>query len=342
MKKLSEMMRPVPLNSGFRMEGYWTWDGSVIKGDDGKYHMFASRWPKTLPMHPGWLIKSEIVHAVCDTPYGEFKFSDVVFSARGPEYWDGRITHNPQVIKIGDIYVIYYTGSRYIWDCKDEEVTLDHPSVIMARSQKRVGIAYSKSLYGPWIRSDRPLLDTRPGYADSYLTSNPVACLDKDGSIFMAYKGRGYVDTQKNPYRFGQMKLLCAKGKDAFSLSRSDDNLLFSNLEGEMEDPFIWYNEGYHLIAKDMNGAICGLKFGGVHAFSKDGEAWEIDKEPFFERKLLYENGEIRNMGNMERPCILFEDGRPICAYFSTSNGSFNGGFMDCTDTWVVAIPLES
>src|SRR5262245_12009882 len=34
-----------PLKGGFRLEGYWVWCGSVIKGDDGKYHMCASRWP---------------------------------------------------------------------------------------------------------------------------------------------------------------------------------------------------------------------------------------------------------------------------------------------------------
>ncbi|MEG2500550.1 MAG: hypothetical protein RSA78_05740, partial [Oscillospiraceae bacterium] len=43
-----------PCGGGFSMEGYWVWCGSVIKGEDGKYHMFASRWKKTLPFHPGW------------------------------------------------------------------------------------------------------------------------------------------------------------------------------------------------------------------------------------------------------------------------------------------------
>lgn len=340
MKKLSEIMKPVPMKSGFRMEGYWTWDGSVIKGDDGKYHMFASRWPKTLPMHPGWLIRSEIVHAVCDTPWGEFEFSDVVFEARGPEYWDGRITHNPNISKVGDTYVLYYTGSTHIWDCKDEEVTRDHPSVVMGRAQKRVGVAYSKSLYGPWIRSDRPILEARPGHDDAYLTSNPAACFDDDGNVFMIYKGRGYVSAEEHPYRFGQMKLLYAKGNNAFSLERTENNLMFGGVGGELEDPFVWYDNGYHMIAKDMEGDVCGVKFGVVHAFSDDGERWEVDKEPFLTRDILYEDGKIRHMGNMERPCILFEDGKPVCAYFSTSDGSFFGGFMDCKNTWVVAIPL--
>ena len=45
----------------FECEGWWVWGSSVIKGDDGKYHMFVSRFPKSLPFHPGWMVASEIV-----------------------------------------------------------------------------------------------------------------------------------------------------------------------------------------------------------------------------------------------------------------------------------------
>jgi lysophospholipase L1-like esterase len=38
-------LMPAKYESGFRMDGFWVWCGSVVKGDDGKYHMFASRCP---------------------------------------------------------------------------------------------------------------------------------------------------------------------------------------------------------------------------------------------------------------------------------------------------------
>lgn len=56
--RLSEHMLPAPVDSGFSMEGYWVWDGSVIKCEDGRYHMFASRWPMKYQMHPGWMVAS--------------------------------------------------------------------------------------------------------------------------------------------------------------------------------------------------------------------------------------------------------------------------------------------
>ena len=57
---------------GFQMEGYWVWCPSVVKGDDGLYHLFASRWPKRLPFHPGWLVASEVVHATAKTAEGPY------------------------------------------------------------------------------------------------------------------------------------------------------------------------------------------------------------------------------------------------------------------------------
>lgn len=43
-------------------------------------------------------------------------------------------------------------------------------------------------------------------------------------------------------------------------------------------------------------------------------------------------------MGNLDRPFILWEDGKPPCIYFATSDGS--DGFMDARDTWNMAILL--
>lgn len=75
--------------------------------------MFASRWRNTLPMHPGWLLESEIVRAESETPEGPYTFQEVVTPARGAEYWDGRTTHNPHIMKCGDTYVLYYIGSTH-------------------------------------------------------------------------------------------------------------------------------------------------------------------------------------------------------------------------------------
>jgi hypothetical protein len=46
------------------------WDGQIVKGADGKYHMFASRWDQSRG-HNGWFA-SAAVHAVSDNPIGPY------------------------------------------------------------------------------------------------------------------------------------------------------------------------------------------------------------------------------------------------------------------------------
>jgi hypothetical protein len=46
--------------------------------------------------------------------------------------------------------------------------------VIVARSNKRVGVAIADHPAGPWQRLDHPLLLPRPGHFDDFFTSNPA------------------------------------------------------------------------------------------------------------------------------------------------------------------------
>ena len=102
-----------PRTPAFECEGYWAWGSSVVKGDDGKYHMFVSRFPKSLPFHPGWMVASEIVHAVSEVPQGPYRFSEVALPARGAQYWDGRSTHNPRILRQNGKYYLIYMGSTH-------------------------------------------------------------------------------------------------------------------------------------------------------------------------------------------------------------------------------------
>lgn len=339
---LHRSMLPAPAAGGFRMEGYWVWCGSVVKGEDGRYHMFASRWPKNQPMHPGWLLGSEVVRASSDTPEGPYHFEEVVLPVRGPQYWDGRMTHNPHIKKIGNRYVLFYTGSTHPFADPTETLKLDDPCVIVARANKRVGIAVSDSVFGPWKRMDSPILPTRPDKFDNLLTSNPAPCVNPDGSVLLMYKARGYNPPPYIGLLHGDMTLGVAYGQTYQGPYRvlQDDPLFPPQVS--LEDPFIW-NSGseYEMIAKDMTGNICGEKYGGVHAYSTDGRHWDICMgELAYSRKVLWDDGETRLMGNLERPFILFDDmGKPTHLFFATSDGT--NGFHDATQTWNMVIPLK-
>ena len=342
---LASKMLPAPVNGGFRMEGYWVWCGSAIKGEDGRYHLFASRWKKTQPMHPGWLFGSEIVRAVSDRPEGPYTFQEVVLTARGQQYWDGMSVHNPHITRQGDTYVLYYIGTTYPFPAPkdDDKVQHDDLRTDVARANKRVGIATAPSVFGPWTRRDAPILTPRPDHFDNMFTSNPAPCVGPDGSVTMVYKSRGVLPGPDYPggHIHGPMVFgtAAAPSWEGPYTARSEQPLFAGDTV--LEDPFIWRDaDGLHMIAKDMYGNICGEQYGGVYAHSQDGLSWQMERGRLaYSRHVLWDDGVTRLMGNLDRPFILFEEGKPICLFFATSNGT--DSFMDATDTWNLAIPLR-
>lgn len=101
-------------------------------------------------------------------------------------------------------------------------------------------------------------------------------------------------------------------------------------------------NGGFKMIAKDMDGSISGEHYGGVHALSQDGINWNVEKNVlFYSRKVLFSDGSIREMANMERPFILFHKDKPTHIYFATSDGNPETGFVGCDNTWNMVIPLK-
>ena len=106
-------LEPAVLGGGFEQPDYWVWCGAPIRGDDGLFHLFASRVPKELVFSPSWLYCSEIVRAEADTAAGPYRFAEVVLPVRGGEFFDARCTHNPHIRKVGDTYLLLYMGTTY-------------------------------------------------------------------------------------------------------------------------------------------------------------------------------------------------------------------------------------
>lgn len=337
-----ERIDVAPVGGGFQMEDYWVWGSSVIKGEDGKYHMYASRWPKFLPFHPGWMVASEIAHAVSDTPEGPYEFSDVALPARGAEYWDGRSTHNPRIFKHDGLYILIYMGSTnpFADVTNPDTLTLSSAFTTVARANKRIGIATSKSPYGPWERRDEPILDTKPGTFYSFLTSNPSPWINEDGSVVMLFKSRSY----KEDFPFQtSMKIgvaIAPSIEGPFEVV-GDEPIFGIDKMGEIEDPFLWKDEtGYHMLAKDQRGTITGNRHSGILAHSTDGINWVLDKEPLaYTKEITWTDGNTLEMGQLERVFGLIEDGKITHLFFATMDGP--GGFNNSTKSWNMVIPLK-
>ncbi len=329
-------------NSGFRMNGYWVWCSSVIRAEDGLYHMFASRWPRHYPFHPGWLLNSEVVRAVSSSPEGPYTFSEVVLPSRGAEFWDGCMTHNPMITKHNDKYILFYTGSRHPFKPLEinEKSSNDDPRTIVARSNKRTGIAVADSIYGPWTRFNEPVLATAPKTFYSFLTSNACPVPLPDGSLDVFFKSRRYIDYKHSDMMIGVATARSWEGPYSVSV----DKPLFGpgNL-GEIEDPFVWLDGTgeYNMVAKDMTGDMCGEKFGGVYACSDNGIDWNLgDKPKAYSRTVVWDNNDSTEFALLERPFVLIENNIPITFFAAVAN---KYPYTDeNANTWNIAIPIMS
>lgn len=325
----------------FLMKGYWVWCSSVVKGDDKKYHMYASRWPDSIVFHPGWMVASEVVHAVSDKPEGPYTFSDVALPARGAQYWDGRSTHNPRIFRYKNKYVMYYMGSTHPFEEPNkQDFTLSSKWCIVGRSNKRVGVAIADSPYGPWKRFDKPVLDTKPDTFYSFLTSNPSPIIEEDGSVLMMFKARSYIGNDN----YSGMCFGMARAKsiyDKFEVLNNGQPVLGGPNQPEIEDPFFWKDKkGYHVIFKDHVGKYTDEKHSGVLADSKDAIHWTVAASPkAYSRTLHYNDGTTETMGQLERPFIYFEKGKPAYFFFATMDGP--GGFEYGTHSWNVVVPFK-
>jgi len=334
-RSLLDRIMPASKSSGFRQDDYWVWCGSPIRGEDGKYHLFASRWPHRYAFFTGYQVYSEIVRAVADTPAGPYRFAEVVLPVRGEQFWDGRMTHNPTIHHWRGQYLLFYIGSTYK-GANPSVADLANGSTAQTResySKICIGLATSSSVKGPWRRLDEPILRPRAGKWDASIVTNPAPCVRPDGRIIMIYRSN-----TKNGLRLGVAA--AARYDQPFERVSDDPVELFANGAG-VEDPYLWWNgDHYEAIMKDMSGAITGERHAGVHAASADGLAWTLKPQPkAYSRTIRWDDGSTTIQGSLERPQLLFDGGRPTHLFAATGDGP--GGFEHANNTWTMVIPLK-
>jgi len=337
-----DRLLPAPRNGGFARKDNWVWCGSVIRGEDNRYHMFASSWSRTLPFWPNWVTNSTVVRASSDTPEGPYAFEEVVLGPHEGDYWDARMAHNPTIHKCGDTYLLYYTGTTY-----DHPLpTPDHPIAedkplghTQARLNQRIGLATAKSIFGPWKRRDHPILPPEPGRWDGQMNCNPAPCVLEDGSVLLVYKAIGKPDdllrlgVAKAPHFDGPYERLT--DKPIFNFDATGDHV---------EDACIWHSgDQFQLIMKDMRGGICGEKGGGIHASSPEGVDWNISDPPkAYSRTVLFEDGVHEVFDNFERPQLLIQSNRPTHLFAAVSIRGKGEGHQGIVDTWNLCLSLKT
>ncbi len=324
----------------------FVWGGSVIKGDDNKYHMLYSTWEcgDSIPrFSDSWVLHSKIAYAVSDYPDRDFKFQKIVLRGRALEgdstAWDAQMVHNAHLKKFNNKYYLYYGGGKdpgiQTKGTKGESVNKRN----RVQQSQCIGViefnSFDDLLNGNFKRFDAPLLaprtrvkpnhivnpspeGTRPK-PDNIIVVNPsVVQRPTDGKYLLYFKGNFY-----NPNWRGVHGVAIADSPTGpFTAT---DNFVFDirNEDGTIasgEDPYVWYHKNhkkFYVVLKDFTGKITKGKPGLAILESEDGIKWTRPDNSFFMKKeVVLHSGDTIKVNRLERPQLLIDkNGNPIVLY---------------------------
>ncbi len=322
----------------FAQAGYYVWCGSGIRGEDGKYYLFYSRWQTgtngraagdevLFKDMKGWLKYSEIAAAVSDSPTGPFRYVATILSGTGDtNRWDCFNAHNPQIKVFGGKAYLYYIANNLV---PNKDRWMQHAD------GQRIGVAVADSVKnlvaGKFQRSAQPLIS--PDGTNTFCrTVNPSVTQGRDGRYLMMFK------TRSAPTG-GRMTIWIAaaeKPDGPFHLA----NPAITNPRWETEDPCFWYDrelDRYYAIVKDYSRQQRDLspQFGALALLtSVNGvDDWQPASHSLVSlREYTDADGRKHTLTNLERPQLLFDEhGKPVCLYAAageedpfTGHPSFN------------------
>jgi hypothetical protein len=190
------------------------WDAQIIKGPEGKYHMFSDRWDQANG-HRGWF-GSKTIHAVSDKLTGPYVDKGVCW----PDDEGGK-GHNVTALVLPD------------------------GSYAVVVSETRPGAVFvSKSLDGPWKQLGQIQVADNE-YKNLGRTSNVAVILRPDGKFqIVARSGAIWISTQ------GILGPYVVQGPSVYpNLPGLPQNDL-----RHLEDPALWYSGGvYHIVVNNWS-----------------------------------------------------------------------------------------
>ncbi|NMA74050.1 MAG: family 43 glycosylhydrolase [Bacteroidales bacterium] len=309
-----------PIGRILESEGYYVWCCAPIYGKDGSVHVFYSRWDAKYKMG-GWINHCEIAHAIADTPEGPYKFVDIALAPR-PGFFDATTCHNPHIQHINGMYYLFYMGNS------DGSVYT-----------KRIGLAQSESLCGPWKRFDKPILEAgEKGEWDDCNTTNPAFLLQNNGEAWLYYKSWNKADYQNQTgairanRKYGLAIADSINGKyKRYKNNPIIDFSIFGDNK-QVEDATIFKENGkYKMLMRDMGYFDHSV---GLIFESNDGIHWGDPEIAWFGAEAYVNEppapSHLKRYGRFERPQLLMKDGKPEYLFNAMQGGKYetSSGFI--------------
>ena len=322
---ISNKLGKVREDNIFRDSTYFNWCNSIIKGDDGKYHLIYSRWKRDYKFC-AWLTHSTIAHAVSDSPCGPFKYVNTLVDFEKKKYKAGDMitAHNPKIKCFNGKYYLYFISTRLDRKISNKELIqtastgYSHPNWAPLRVNQRTFVASANSLDDEFVINPSPLVE--PAGPIQTLAVNPAITRGHDGRYYLIVKGDKPGSTTYERNQAIAISDLPDKGFVIQPKPVID--------EWDSEDMSLWYDEDTKLYYSVFHAhTYIGMMV------SKNGIDWEKARDfRISKKRILKADGTVVNPDRMERPYVYLEGGKLKCLSVAVKKGE---------DTYIVCVPIN-
>lgn len=266
-----------------KMKSWCYWDGSIVKDDKGKYHMYASRWSQSFPHGVGWTKNSKGIHAVSDNLYGPYKDKGLLY----PQWKEGK-GHNVVALRMHDgRYAIVISEIT-----RGEVFVSDNPNgTFTILGEIKVD---NNGFYPGWSRYDELDDGAVKGNGVGFM-ANVMIFVRPDGRYMLL--ARHCVPMISDNGILGPYKVMADRA--------------WWGVKGipqcKMEDPTIWYSDGLYHIVVNYHGADTSF-----HLTSEDGISnWKNRGLAFGRNTKMFrhKDGTIEDWYTVQRPTVYMENG---------------------------------
>ena len=288
-------LKPAETNTLYEDTTNSYWGGSPILGDDGRFHLFASRFTNSCGLNT-WLANSECVRASSSSPTGPFVTEQVV---------QGVFCHNPTIRKAPDgSFLLFYIGddqNQERTNCANGQSFEGGPSGLQVDNCE-IRVKRAASITGPWS-SDHKITSAA---LNGVCPTNPAPVVENDGKIKLYYRdydllsaiNPSYYDYSVRTQVPERMYMLKASKWNGLYVQQQPNPILAEY----SEDGYAWKGKGgYHMV---FNNKFSHSYFKGGYASSSDGIHWNV-RSSVYTKQVPYANGEVKDQ-RRERPQMLW------------------------------------
>jgi len=358
---INKMIGTVDSAAIFSQADYYLWCSCVIKGEDGKYHMFYSRWSHgkrqmdddsmnyIFDGFRGWNKYSEIAYAEADNLGGPYKYVKTILKGDGDKNkWNSFTYHNPQVRKFGKYYYLYFISNTYDSTIQfpNSKFSKDWIHWLQYNATQKIGVLKFKSIKdlanGNFEQMPKPLM--QPDNVHTFeVTTNPTVTKGPDGKYYMMFKSR-------KPNVGNMTFWMATSNKPDGPYTFASE--VFTNADMACEDPCMWYDKKrkrfYAAVKYYSNSKKLVPQFGALALItSEDGLHWQAANHPLISlRQIKMADGSTIQLAHLERPFIVNdENGQPIALFAAASINDPSAGnvqdVLSANNTFNVCFPLQ-